>query len=81
MTTKLTLSIDSKVIEQAKRYSRQKGISLSKMIENHLRKSISKKKKSSKGSATELIGIAGKAPKGFNYKDELFQILSEKHLK
>ena len=81
MTTKLTLSIDSKVIDDAKRYSKKKGISLSKLIENHLREFTGKAKRPKKGSATELIGIAGKAPKNFNYQDELFQILSEKHLK
>jgi hypothetical protein len=81
MTSKLTLSIDSRVIEQAKRYSRKKGISLSKIIESHLRSVASKGKRSKKGSATDLIGIAGKVPKDFDYNDVLFQALSEKHLK
>ena len=81
MTTKLTLSIDSKVIEQAKRYSRQKGVSLSKIIEGHLRSVASKRKRAKKGSATDLIGIAGKAPNDFDYKEMLFQALTEKPLK
>jgi len=81
MTTKLTLSIDSKVIDDAKRYSRKKGISLSKLIENHLREFTGKPRRSKKGSATELIGIAGKAPQNFNYKEELYKILEEKYLK
>ena len=81
MTTKLTLSIDSKVIDEAKRYSKKKGISLSKLIENHLREFTGKAKRTKKGSATELLGIAGKAPKNFNYKEELYKILEEKYLK
>jgi hypothetical protein len=81
MTTKLTLSLDSKVIEQAKRYSKQKGISLSKIIESHLRSVASKRKRPKKGSATDLIGIAGKIPKDSDYTHVLFQALIEKHLK
>ncbi len=34
-----------------------------------------------KESALELIGIAGRVSKGFDYDDELFKILKEKHLK
>jgi hypothetical protein len=34
-----------------------------------------------KGSATDLIGIMGKAPADFDYKEELFKILEEKYLK
>ncbi len=37
MTTKLTLSIDDKIVKKAKEYSRKSGRSLSKLIENYLR--------------------------------------------
>ncbi len=37
MTTKLTLSIDEKIIARAKEYARVKGLSLSALVENHLR--------------------------------------------
>jgi hypothetical protein len=36
MDTKLTLSMDKAVIEEAKKYARKKNTSLSKLIENHL---------------------------------------------
>lgn len=36
MDTKLTLKLDSSIIERAKRHAKEKNISLSKMIENYL---------------------------------------------
>lgn len=82
MNIKLTLSLDSKVIESAKRQSRKKGVSLSKLVEEYLREfSSSRSPKQRKESAMELIGIAGKIPDDFDYDKELFKILSEKHLK
>lgn len=36
MDSKLTLKLDSKVIERAKKYARQNNISLSRLIENYL---------------------------------------------
>lgn len=41
MDTKLTLKLDKHIIESAKRYAKEKKISLSKMIETYL-KSITK---------------------------------------
>jgi hypothetical protein len=38
MDAKLTLSLDKKTIEQAKKYARKKNTSLSKLIENFLAK-------------------------------------------
>jgi hypothetical protein len=38
MDSKLTLSLDKKTIEQAKKYARRKNTSLSKLIENFLAK-------------------------------------------
>ena len=42
MTTKLTLTIEDKVIDSAKEYAKLKGKSLSHLVENYL-KSISSK--------------------------------------
>lgn len=82
MTTKLTLSIDSKVIDEAKRYSKGKGVSVSKLVEQYLSQISSRKKKPKKGSAVrELAGILGTVPSDFDYKTELMKILEEKHLK
>lgn len=51
------------------------------MFEEYLRKTIQTdinlRKKGS--SATELIGILGKAHKNFDYKKELMKILEEKY--
>lgn len=43
MNTKLTLSLDKKVIERSKKYARAKGQSLSKLIEEYLQGLTSKK--------------------------------------
>lgn len=37
MTSKLTLSIDEKIIARAKEYAREQELSLSALVENHLR--------------------------------------------
>jgi hypothetical protein len=38
MEARLTLSIDKKIIEQAKKYARKRNTSISKLIENYLTK-------------------------------------------
>lgn len=45
MITKLTLSIDDKIVKKAKEYSRKTGRSLSKMIENYLQSITSQENK------------------------------------
>jgi hypothetical protein len=81
MTTKLTLSIDSKIIDYAKRYSKRKGVSVSKLVEKYLKEISKNEKEKKKGSAAdELVGLIGKAPKDFDYKTELMKILEEKYL-
>ena len=37
MTTKLTLTIEEKVISSAKKYAQKKGKSLSNLVENYLK--------------------------------------------
>ncbi len=80
MSTKLTLSLDSKVIESAKRLSKKRGESLSKMVENYLIK-ISKpiKRNDTKSSVLELRGMGGSVPKDFDYKKEIADYLMEKY--
>lgn len=53
MTTKLTLSMDEKVIDRAKRIARRRGKSLSKIVEEYFN-SIPEKKYQ-EGSAVERI--------------------------
>ncbi len=82
MSTKLTLTIDKKVIEKAKEYAKRKERSLSNIIENYL-KSITDELPDDDVSFTPLVeSLKGsfKAPKGFNYKNELKKALSKKQL-
>ncbi|MFM9839854.1 MAG: DUF6364 family protein [Cyclobacteriaceae bacterium] len=80
MTTKLTLSLDAKVIEAAKKYAIEKGISLSEVVEEYLKRlAASKPITEKRSSVMELKGILGKAPKDFDYREERYKYLMEKH--
>lgn len=84
MSTKLTLSINQYVIEEAKKYAKSSGKSLSSIVEEYL-KSLTKTEKSNQKNATlkvvkELKGSV-KLPKDFtSYKDLLQDALIEKYL-
>ncbi len=82
MNTKLTLTIEQSIIERAKSYAKEKGRSLSDIIENYL-KAITKEEKIEEELSPLVKSLQGsfKAPKSFDYKDELSKALSEKHLK
>jgi hypothetical protein len=58
MTTKLTLSIESSVIEQAKNYAKAHNKSLSRLIENYL-KSLSEPKEAHVQEPSILYGLKG----------------------
>jgi predicted HAD superfamily phosphohydrolase YqeG len=82
MSTKLTLTIDETIIEQAKKYAKRKEKSLSNIIENYLKTLI----KENTNSETELSPIV-KSLKStftttadFDYKKELTKKLSDKYL-
>ncbi|MFM8848790.1 MAG: DUF6364 family protein [Cytophagales bacterium] len=79
MTSKLTLSIDSKVIESAKRLSKARGQSISKLVEEYLKKIGRLEKNPMSSSILELKGIGGKASKNFNYKKEIAEYLAKKY--
>lgn len=80
MTTKLTLSLDSKIIERAKRYSQKRGTSLSRLVEDYFNKLTHETREGSKKSSfKELIGIGGSVPKDFDYKEARYKYLTEKH--
>jgi len=81
MNTKLTLTIEQAIIKKAKKYARQKGRSLSDIIENYL-KIITKDKAKSDIEITPLTkSLKGsfKAPDNFDYKKQLSKGLSEKY--
>jgi hypothetical protein len=83
--SKLTLSINQAIIDEAKEYARSNGKSLSRIIEEYL-KSLSKPEKSKKSRppsklVMELKGSV-KMPKEFtSYKELLQDALVEKYLK
>lgn len=82
MNTKLTLTIEEAVIEKAKKYASEKGNSLSGIIENYL-KMITEDQPSTEAEITPLVHSlkgAFKAPADFDYKEELTEALSRKHL-
>jgi len=80
MTTKLTLTIDDSVIIIAKKYAKNKGKSLSDIVENYLMSLTSKELKEDKISpkVLKLMGVI-KLPQDFDYKTELTKGLSKKY--
>lgn len=84
MSTKLTLSIDRVVIDEAKKYAKSTGKSLSNIVEEYLKsltsEAISSQKESSLSIVKELKGSV-KMPKEFtSYQDLLQDALLEKYL-
>ncbi|MCE2996121.1 MAG: DUF6364 family protein [Cyclobacteriaceae bacterium] len=80
MTTKLTITLDASVINAAQKYSAEKGIDLSTMVEEYLKNIIPKNRVVEKGaSIMELKGILGKAPDDFDYREERYKYLMEKY--
>ena len=83
--SKLTLSIDQMVIDEAKEYARSSGRSLSSIVEEYL-KSLARLEQSDRKKATlklvkELKGSV-KLPKDLESYDEVLQdALEEKYLK
>lgn len=82
MNTKLTLTIEKEVIDVAKEYARDKGQSLSEMVENYFkfvtvnRKKIKEKQLSPK--VRKLRGII-KTDNNLDYKKILTEELSKKY--
>ena len=81
MNIKLTLTIDQSTIEKAKAYAKDKGRSLSDIIENYL-KAITKEQRVSEEISPLVKSLQGsfKAPENFDYKKELSKGLSEKYM-
>ncbi|GAA0878504.1 hypothetical protein GCM10009119_14720 [Algoriphagus jejuensis] len=81
MKTKLTLTIDRNTIEKAKVIARQKGSSLSELIEKHLNEEISSDSNNDLKIPEEFRDLFGSVnfPVDLNEKKEIRNILSEKH--
>ena len=80
MQTKLTLTIEQSIIEQAKIYAKEKGRSLSELIENYLKVVLEDKQQGIvlSSSIKKLKGSV-KLPNDFNYKKELTKSISQKY--
>lgn len=80
MTTKLTLTIDDSVIEVAKKYAKQKGKSLSDIVENYLM-SLTSKDKKDETISPKILKLMGSITlsKDFDYKKELSKGLMKKY--
>lgn len=82
MTTKLTLTIDDAVIQQAKLFAKNKENSLSNIVENYL-KSLVLNEKVSENIYTPIVASLKSSfatDSDFDYKNELVKALSHKYL-
>ena len=86
MQKKLTLTIDQHVVEQAKQYAKQRHRSVSRMVEDYLRKISTGEieftaEVSTKTSLTDSItGMFSSEYHGQDYNSLLESALVEKHL-
>jgi hypothetical protein len=80
MVTKLTLSLDKAVIARAKKYSQKKGVSLSRIVEQHLDTLTTPKSSGTKKSSLmKLKGILGSVAPDFDYDKAKYEYLMEKY--
>ena len=79
---KLTLSIDSVIVEKAKEYAEFKGKSLSYLVEEFFQELVKEREASYNYAVSELDEIRslvkGKIPKGHDYKEEKKKIKLQK---
>ena len=82
MSTKLTLTMEEKVIRKAKRYAKEQGRSLSGIIENYLKVIIQEENKDKKEITPLVKSLKGsfKAPESFDYKKELTERLADRYM-
>lgn len=86
MDTKLTLTVEKELIEKAKQYAKEKGRSLSDLVESYF-KLITAQSNSNETEDSEISpfvkSLQGsfEAPNDFDYKKILQEELTKKHLK
>lgn len=80
MTTKLTLTIDDSVVTVAKKYAKDKGKSLSDIVENYLLTLTSKESKE-ESISPRILKLMGsiELPEDFDYKKALTSGLTKKY--
>ena len=79
---KLTLSIDSIIVEKAKEYAEYKGKSLSYLVEEFFQELVKERETGYNQPISELDEIRslvnGKIPRGLDFKDEIKKIKLQK---
>jgi hypothetical protein len=81
METKLTLKLNSEIIEQAKVYAKMKNTSLSKLIESYLGLLINPKDEHKITPLVKSLSGVVKLPKNYDVKKEYKKHLTDKYLK
>jgi metal-responsive CopG/Arc/MetJ family transcriptional regulator len=84
MTTKLTLSLEESVIKEAKSVAKNKGKSLSNLIENYLRSLIQQKENRENEispSIKKLVGCVKPVDDNINYKEVVAEEIFKKYQK
>jgi hypothetical protein len=82
MNTKLTLTIEKEVIETAKEYAKEKGQSLSELVENYFKLlTLNRRKIKSKQLSPKVQKLRGiiKINENVDYKQILTEELSKKY--
>lgn len=81
MDTKLTLKLNKKVIEKAKKYAFEKDISLSRLVENYLQSLTGEQKDEEQeiSSFVKSLAADSKIPVDLDYRKEYLDHLDEKH--
>lgn len=85
MSTKLTLTINKSVIEEAKKYAKSQGRSLSNIIEEYLKSLVNNDKKDDTEEISPIVdslwGSVNPIPEGTDYKEILKEELIKKYVK
>lgn len=79
MNSKLTLKLDSNVIEQAKTYAKVRNISLSKLIESYLGSLVSPQVSEEITPLVKSLSGVLDLPENFDYKKDYKQHISNKY--
>lgn len=81
MTTKLTLRLDDKLINQAKMTARAKGVSLSRIVEDYFRSLAAGKEKETPESPvlSEISGVLSSSAVAKKPRSEYRKHLEEKY--
>lgn len=81
MDTKLTLKLDTSVIEQAKTYAKKKNTSLSKLIESYLGLLVDPQNVQEVTPLVKSLSGVIDLPKNFDYKKDYKKHLTNKYTK